>query len=96
MEEPMPKPAELHRFTDHYDFEADFPGETLHYLESGRKASMIWTWTNGYRVYMSSIGNWTDPDGTTSPLSDEERSEIVNRAIKYAREVQHVALIVEP
>ena len=96
METPTPKPAEPHRFTDQYEFEADFPGETLHYRESGRKTSMIWTWAHGYRIYASSIGNWSNPDGTQSPMSDEDRSEIVNRAVKYAKDVQHVAMIVEP
>ena len=96
MEQPTPKPAEPHRFTDHYDFEADFRGETLSYLESGRKASMIWTWTNGYRISVSSMGNWINADGTQSPMSDEERSEIVKRAVQYAKDVQHATLIVEP
>jgi hypothetical protein len=87
--------AHPHRFTDDYQIEADFHGETLYYVESGRRASMDWTWTNGYRVYMNSIGFWRNADGTSSPVSDEERAEIIHRVLKYAREVQGVAMIIE-
>ena len=70
-------------------------GETLYYTENGRKTSMTWTWANGYRVYTDSIERWTNADGTTSPMSDEERAEIIHRVVKYARDVQHVNMIVE-
>ena len=96
MSDPSPQSSPPHQFTDQYDFQADFPGETLTYIESGRKASMIWTWTNGYRISVDSLQTWSNPDGTHCPVSDEERSEIVRRAVKYAREKQHVTLIVEP
>jgi hypothetical protein len=92
----MTQSAQPHRFTDQYDFDADFRGETLTYIESGRRVSMMWTWSSDYRIYTDSIQSWINPDGSQSPVSAEERSEIVQRAIKYAREVQHVTLKVEP
>ena len=95
MNDSAPRSSEPHQFTDHYDFTADFPGETLTYLESGRRTSMIWTWAHGYRISVSSIEVWINADGSYSHVSDQERSEIVRRAVKYAMDIQHVKLIVE-
>lgn len=92
----MSESAQPYRFTDQYDFDADFRGETLTYIESGRRVSMTWTWSSDYQIYTDSIQSWINPDRSQSPVSVEERSEIVQRAIKYAREVQHVVLKVEP
>ena len=84
-----------HQFTDKYQFEADFHGETLYYIEGGSRVGIDWTWTNGYKIYPGSIAFWTNADGTRTPVSDEERATIVERAIKYADEVQHVKMSVE-
>ena len=78
-----------------YQFEADFHGETLYYIEAGRKVGIDWTWTNGYKIYPGSIGYWTNADGTRTLVSDAERETIVQRAAKYAQEVQGVKLIIE-
>ncbi len=92
----MSESAQPHRFTDQYEFDADFPGETLNYIESGRRVSIMWTWSSDYRIYTDSIRSWINADGSRSSVSAEERAEIVQRAVKYAREVQHVTLKVEP
>ena len=84
-----------HGLADKYEFDAEFRGETLHYIEATRRTSMVWTWTNGYRISAGSMTTWSNSDGTQSPVSDEERSEIVRRAVEYAGEVQHVKMIVE-
>jgi hypothetical protein len=89
------KQATPHQFTDKYQFEADFHGETLYYNEAGRRVGIDWTWTNGYKIYEGSIAFWTNTDGTRTPVSDEERAEIIQRAVKYAAEVQHVKMAVE-
>jgi hypothetical protein len=81
---------------DTYQFDADFRGETLSYIEPTRRTSMIWTWTTGYRISTESLQTWTRADGTQQPVSDDERTEIVRRAVEYARDVQHVKLMVEP
>jgi hypothetical protein len=91
----MSESTQPHRFTDQYDFDADFRGETLTYIESGRRVSMMWTWSSDYQIYTDSIQSWINADGSQSPVSAEERAEIVQRAIKYGREVQHVTLKVE-
>jgi len=91
-----PQSANPHRFRDDgWTFEADFRGEELTYVEGGRRATMTWTWTNGYKVYWDSLKTWTNPDGTTSPVSDEERAEIMHRAVKYAMEKQKVIMMIE-
>jgi len=95
MSDVTPQPGVPHRLADQFQFEAEFRGETLHYIEASRRTSMIWTWTNGYRISAGSIISWSNADGTQSPVSDEERSEIVRRAVEYAEEVQHVKMIVE-
>jgi hypothetical protein len=87
--------ANPHRFGDDYEIETEFRGETIHYIERGRRASMQFFWTKDYRIVWDSIRQWTNRDGSTSPVSDEERAEIVHRVVKYAREVQHVVMLVE-
>jgi hypothetical protein len=84
-----------HRFTDDYQIEADFRGETLHYIEGNQRTQMIWTWTQGYTVYSDSLQPWLNADGSTSPLSDEDRATILQRVVKYAQDVQHVKMKVE-
>ncbi|HEX4796787.1 MAG TPA: hypothetical protein VH370_23545 [Humisphaera sp.] len=84
-----------HGLADKYEFDAEFRGETLHYIEATRRTSMIWTWTNGYRMSASSMTTWSNSDGAQSPVSNEERLAIIDRAVKYAHDIQHVKLIVE-
>lgn len=90
-----PQSANPHRFTDQdFTFDADFRGEELTYEEGGRRATISWTWTNGYKVYWDSLTSWINADGSRSAVSDEERAEILHRAIKYAREKQNVIMMV--
>jgi len=95
MADTTPEPNTSHGLADQYSFEAEFRGEELHYIETTRRTSMIWTWTNSYRTSASSMTTWSNADGTQSPVSDEERAEIIRRAVKYAKDVQGVKLIVE-
>ncbi|HWE97765.1 MAG TPA: hypothetical protein VG269_27665 [Tepidisphaeraceae bacterium] len=81
---------------DTYSIETEFRGETLHYIEPARRVSMTWTWTDGYRIYASSISSWDHADGTSTPVTDDERKQIIDRVITYARVHQHAKLIVEP
>ena len=84
-----------HVFTDNFQIEADFRGETLRYTEGGRRTQMMWTWTNGYTVYSDTLESWLNADGTTTPLTDEERKTVLQRVVKYALEVQHAKMKVE-
>jgi hypothetical protein len=79
-----------------YSIETEFRGETLHYIEPGRRVSMMWTWTDGYRIYASSIARWEHADGTSAGVTDEERNQIIDRVVTYARVHQHAKLIIEP
>jgi hypothetical protein len=91
----FPQSANPHRFGDDYEIETEFRGETIHYIERGRRVSMDFFWTKGYLIVWDSIREWQNRDGTRTPVSDEERAEIVHRVVKYAREVQHVVMLVE-
>jgi hypothetical protein len=84
-----------HQFTADFQIEADFPGETLKYTEGGQRTQMIWTWTNGYTVYSDSIQHWLNPDGSSTPLTEEEKKTVLERVVKYALDVQHVKMKVE-
>ena len=95
MADTTPQSNASHGLADQYSFEAEFRGEELHYIEAARRTSMIWTWTNGYRISASSVTTWANADGTQSPVSDDQRAEIIRRAVKYAKDVQGVKLIVE-
>ena len=78
-----------------YKIDVDFHGETLYYSEPTRKTSMDWTWTNGYRIYTDSIQRWSNADGTSSIMTDDERAEVIRRVVEYASDVQGVKMIVE-
>lgn len=84
-----------HIFTDDFQIEADFRGETLSYIEGDQRTAMIWTSTNGYTVYSDSMEPWRNSDGSKTPLSDEERQMVLQRVVEYARDVQHVNMKVE-
>ncbi len=84
-----------HLFTDVFQIEADFRGETLRYTEGGRRTQMIWTWANGYTVYSDSVEPWLNADGSRTPLSEEELKTVLDRVVKYAQDVQHVKMKVE-
>ena len=84
-----------HKFTDAYQIEVDFRGETLRYIEGNQRTQMTWTWTNGCTVYSDSLEPWLNADGSRSPLSEEERKTILERVVRYALEVQKVKMKVE-
>jgi hypothetical protein len=84
-----------HLFTDDFQIEVDFRGETLRYIEGGQRTQMVWTWSNGYAVYSDTIEPWLNADGSRSPLIEEEQKTVLQRVIKYALEVQHVKMKVE-
>jgi hypothetical protein len=84
-----------HQFTDDFQIEVDFRGETLTYIEGNQRTRMIWTWSNRYTVYSDSIEPWINADGSRTPLSEEERKAVLERVVKYAEEVQHVKMKVE-
>jgi hypothetical protein len=87
--------GEPHLFTNDFQIEVDFPGETLHYIEGSQRTRMIWTWSNSYTVYSDSVESWLNADGSRSPLSDDERKTVLERVVKYALDVQHVKMKVE-
>lgn len=84
-----------HQFTDHFEIEVDFRGEALHYIEGGRRTSMMWFWTNGYSVQADTLGPWKNADGSTTPVTEEEAKIILQRVVQHALEKQNVKLRVE-
>jgi hypothetical protein len=84
------------RMTDDFTIEVEFRGETLHYVEPDRMTSMEWYWTSGYSIVASSIRRWRHADGKETPVSDDERDEIVRRVVEYARREQGVTLRIDP
>lgn len=84
-----------HVFTDEFEIEVDFRGETLRYIEGGQRTQMIWTWTNGYTVYSDTMEPWLNADGSRTPLSEEERKTVLQRVVKYALEKQNTKMKVE-
>ena len=84
-----------HQFTDDYQIDADFRGETLTYSEGTQRTTITWTWTNGYTIYADTLGPWHNADGSTTPLTDLDRTTILQRLVKYAKDVQLVTMKVE-
>jgi multidrug resistance efflux pump len=84
-----------HQFTNDFEIEADFRGETLRYIEGGQRTQMMWTWSNGYTVYSDTLESWRNADGSSSPLSESDRKTVLDRVVKYALDVQRVKMKVE-
>jgi hypothetical protein len=84
-----------HQFTDHFEIEVDFRGETLHYIEGDQRTSMMWFWTSGYSVQADTLGPWINADGSTTPVTEEEAKIILQRVVQHALETQNVKLRVE-
>ena len=82
--------------TEAFTIEVEFRGETLHYVEPTRRTSMEWYWASGYSIVASSIRLWRHADGRESPVTDEERAEIIRRVVEYARREQGVKMRVDP
>lgn len=66
--------------------EVDIRGETLVYHRSGRTAYLIWTYTQGHRVYRSSLTEWAGPGrGESAPMPTAERDAVLERILELAR-----------
>ncbi len=66
--------------------QVDIRGETLIYRRSGRTAYLIWTYTQGHRVYRSSLTEWVGPGrGESVPMEVAERDAVLERILELAR-----------
>ncbi len=83
---PLPLPAAPLGHADGERLEMDIRGETLVYHRAGRTAYLAWTYTQGHRVYRSSLREWAGPEpGQTAPLTVEEREAVLQRIIQLAQ-----------
>lgn len=64
----------------------DIRGETIEYHAIGRQAYVSWTYTDGHRLYRSSLTEWFDPEGRRwFPLSQDEGDRLFQRIARLAR-----------
>jgi hypothetical protein len=78
-----------------YEIEIDFRDETLTYSEGRRKVEAVCGWWGQYRIFADTIREWHTAEGVLTPVSDKERTEIVRRAVRYARENHGLMMVVE-
>ncbi|RYG67247.1 hypothetical protein EON77_16665, partial [bacterium] len=79
--------------SDVYEIESEMRGETIHYVESTRRASMQFFWTRGYQIHADTITSWWYPAQKRSvPVTPQERIDIVARVVEYASRVQGVSM----
>ncbi len=82
---PAAPPAPLGRTPDER-LEMDIRGETLVYHRDGRTAYLTWTYTQGHRVYRSSLREWAGPGpGQSTALAGEEREAVLQRIVQLAQ-----------
>jgi hypothetical protein len=68
----------------------DVRGETLVYREAERRATIVWTWTDGSTLYPSTLSGWHSADPRQElPMTDEELEAVLRRFVDFAR--QHLA-----
>lgn len=83
---PLPAPPAPMGHAQDERLEMDIRGETLVYHRDGRTAYLAWTYTQGHRVYRSSLREWAGPEsGKTAPLAGEEREAVLHRIIQLAQ-----------
>lgn len=79
--------------SDTYEIESEMRGETIHYVEPTRRASMQFFWTRGYQIHADTITSWWHPnDKRYEPVTPQERIDIVARVVEYASRVQGVSM----
>jgi len=77
-----PEPAEQLPGT----IEMDIRGELLIYRDEKRRTDIIWTWSNGNRIYPSSLSPWWHLiEKRTIAMTEEERKGMLARFIDFAR-----------
>ena len=74
-----------HQFTDDNTSEADFRGETLTFSEGTQRTTITWTWINGYTIYADTLGPWLNADGSSTPLTDLDRTTILQRPVEVRK-----------
>lgn len=80
-----PHPEPLGRAVEER-LEMDIRGETLVYHRDGRTAYLAWTYTDGHRVYRSSLREWAGPEpGQHAAIADEEREAVLRRIVQLAQ-----------
>ncbi|MBK6780082.1 MAG: hypothetical protein KA180_13445 [Gemmatimonadales bacterium] len=83
---PLPPPALPLGGAGDERLEMDLRGETLAYHREGRTAHLAWTYTQGHRVYRSSLREWVGPGrGVTTPLTGDEREAVLQRIVWLAQ-----------
>ena len=87
-------PAKGSSFAKTYCCSLDFRGETLIYTEAGRTTRMRCMLDEGYMIDAGTIQMWQGSDGSTHPVTEDERLEIVRRVVRYAAQVQGVLMSV--
>jgi len=64
----------------------DIRGEMLIYRDELRKTDIVWTWSNGNRIYPSTLSPWWHLlENRTIVMTEEERTEVLQRFIDFAR-----------
>ena len=84
----------LKSFAKTYCCRLSYSGDSLVYEEASRSAEMRVTLAQGYLIEPGTLNTWRYTDGAQTPVTGDERLEIVRRVVHYAREVQGVLMSV--
>ena len=83
----------------HFHVDAEFRGETLHYVETDaagtivRHATMPFFWARGYEIHVDGLRScWHPGAGTRADMSDAERRAVTERIVAWAEREQGVRL----
>ena len=82
---PLREQAPLPPLADDHQFSLDLPRQSVTYLEAGREVTFQLLPGLGPRLDLESIDAWHRADGTTSPVTDEEKIELARRTLAYFR-----------
>lgn len=90
---PVSGPSQPAKLDPNYQIQSDMRGETIYYIEPSRQTSMMFFWASGYSIDTSWMKEWYYPaTRTRGPITPEEKEAIIERVVKYARDVQGVSL----
>ena len=88
---PQPVPKSL--LASEFEIDSEMRGETIHYIEPTRRTQMMFFWTQGYEIHAHTLKTWSHPaGGGNTPVTPEERAQVIRRVVEWARNVQGVTL----
>ncbi len=90
---PLREQASQPPLAEDHQFAVDPDRQTVTYRESGREVTLHLITGKGPRLDLEAIEAWRRADGSTLPVTDEEKVEVARRTLSYFRSHLGIRLV---